>query len=167
MTTKTKRQIAADELATAFTTMTRIDGMVIVICKPDAPDWITDAVQEAHGGMMPDDMRYKMIRSLAADISEALAYNADADLSYEASEHCDSAVSCYHSDRFAWLASHNSRADYCDEAREEGMVADDATLSDRVAAGWYRECEEIWHSLAASVDARAWELVGGDEGESE
>jgi hypothetical protein len=156
-------QMAANDLVAAFVTDTRANGESFVKCKDDRDEWIDDAVMEAHGGMMPDDMRYRMIQRVADSIAETLAYDADADLDDARFEAVDSLVPVYHSERFAWLASHNGRADYCDDARAEGVVSDDAGISDRIAAGIFAEYSEIWDSLVAAITERAAEIDPGDE----
>lgn len=153
---------AAHELSSAFVTDKRDDGTTFVKTIDGAADWIGDAVQAAHGGMMPDDYRYGMIRDIADAIREALDYDADADLDDERGEIVDAIPSVYHGARFAWLASNNSRADYCDAAREDGLVSNDASMSDLIAAGWYAEADEIFGALRSALNDRAEEIEASE-----
>jgi len=172
---QTPLQIAAMELAAGFMTAKRDNGESFIKTVDGAADWIGDAAQSAHGDMMPDDTRYRMIGDIADAIGEALRYNADADLDDERGEIVDDVPSVYHGARFAWLASHNNRADYCDQAREEGRIADDASLSDRIAAGWCEEADEIYGALLEALNDRADEIQaerdaneeGDEEGDAE
>ena len=153
MTTYT--QTAAAALAAAFVSDTRSNGELFFKLIDGAPEWMQEAMHDAHGDMMPDDMRYSMIRKIAEAIAEL---DDDADFDDERGDIVDAVPSCYHDARFAWLASHNSRADYCDEAQAEGIVAADARLSDRIAAGWYQEADEIYSALVQAIETQAEEL---------
>jgi hypothetical protein len=148
-------QTAAAALAAAFVSYTRNNGERFYKLIKDAPKWMQDAMHDAHGDMMPDDVRYSMIHEIAQAIAER---DEDADLDDERGEIVDAVPSCYHSARFAWLASHNSRSDYCDEAQAEGIVAADASISDRIAAGWYQEADEIYSALLQAIETQAEEL---------
>lgn len=141
--------------ANAFDRRTRDNGDTFLALKDGAPDWMRDALYNAHGGMLPDDHCYRMADEAADAIAETLEYDADANLDDWRHECVDAMVSVYHSDRFAWLASNLARAEYCDEARREGMVSDDASISDRIAAGWYREAESIFEAIRAAIEENA------------
>lgn len=108
--------------------------------KDGSPAWMTEVCHAAHGDMMPDDYRYEMIQDAALAIAEA---DEGDDLDERGHEFADSVPSVYHSARAAWLASHLTRFSYCDEAAEE-LDIDKMDMSDRIAAGWYREAEEVY-----------------------
>lgn len=141
--------------ANAFESRTRDNGDAFLALKDGSPDWMTDALYNAHGGILPDDHCYRMASEVSDAFAETLEYDADADLDYWRHECIDAMVSVYDADRFAWLASNLARAEYCDEARGEGMVSDDASLSDRIAAGWYREAESIFEAIRAAIEENA------------
>ena len=98
-------QKAAAAFSAAFTTDRRdVDGSKFVRLEDGAAEWMRDAVREAHGGMLPDDTRYSMIRRTVDAIAEHLAYDGDADLDDVRAELIDGLIPVYTSDRLAWLA---------------------------------------------------------------
>jgi len=151
---KTALQIAAAEFAAAFETRKRDTGEEFTTLKDDAPEWMTETVHSAHGDMLPDDWRYRMIGAVADAMGEMLSYDADADLA-EGGEALDGLVPVYTADQLAWLASRNDRMGYCDEANEECNVTGASTMSERIAAGIYLEYREIWDAVATSLQGRA------------
>lgn len=148
------RTLVAEELYRALVTDTRTNGETFIKLVDGHPDWMTDVMHEAHGDMLPDDWRYKMIDEVLGDLLE---YDPD-NWEDRSSEICDGLVDVYNSDRMKWLNSHHSRASYVDEARDEGLIGRDADLMDQLGSGQYREYEEILHSLVRSITERAEEL---------
>lgn len=140
-------QDRAKEAATYFTVKTRADGSKYVTLRDvPAPEWVTELVRRAHGDMLPDDYRYKMIRE-AVDV---LAYaNDDADLDELESEFADD-VDLYTSDLTAWLGSHYSRPGYCDEAREE-LGTDSRGIVTDIQRGQYMERREVFHLVLEAL----------------
>lgn len=125
-------QKAAAAFSAAFTTDRRdVDGSKFVRLEDGAAEWMRDAVREAHGGMLPDDTRYSMIRRTVDAIAEHLAYDSDADLDDARAELIDDLIPVYTSDRLAWLASHLDRLAYCDDAAAD-MGGDGADLADEL-----------------------------------
>jgi len=156
MSTPTISTIAR-EAADCFTVRTREDGEQFTATRDGSPDWVTDIIHHAHGEFLPDDWRYDVIGSALEHIADAdieTRYDAD-DLS---GEFADGAVDTYNAARFKWLASNLQRAGYCDRAREDGLVADDADIIDRIGIGQYAEAEEIFALVLDALEARADEL---------
>lgn len=87
--------------ANAFDRRTRDNGDTFLTLKDGAPDWMRDALYNAHGGMLPDDHFYRMADEAADAIAETLEYDADANLDDWRHECVDAMVSVYHSDRIA------------------------------------------------------------------
>lgn len=107
----------------------------------DAPGWFTDLVYAAHdyGRVLPDDRRYEMLVSILDRLSKV---DDDEDL-YEAGvEWAEEYRSVHYSELCRWLTP--STMSYVDEAAEDGLVAADATIEVRLAAGQYREANEVW-----------------------
>lgn len=151
-------QKAAAAFSAAFTTDRRdVDGSTFVRLEDGAAEWMRDAVREAHGGMLPDDTRYSMIRRTVDAIAEHLAYDSDADLDDVRAELIDGLIPVYTSDRLAWLASHLDRLAYCDDAASD-MGGDGADLADRIAWGIATEYEEIYSAVLDALRDRADEL---------
>lgn len=139
-----RRAAMAQEFAAAFETRTRDNGDSFVALKDGSPQWMVDICRAAQGEMMPDDYRYGMIRDAAERIAETLGDDIDADLDDERDAAADSMVSVYHRERFQWLASNLARQQYCDDVCAEGLLDDTAGISNRIAAGWYAEAEEVY-----------------------
>lgn len=89
----------------------------------EAPEWLLDAVREAHDGEAPNEWRWSRCASLYHAISEG----------HDIDEECDSLVDIYYTDLFQWLADDPSRRFYCDDVIAEGLVSD-ATLYAIVAS---------------------------------
>lgn len=134
-----------EQFSQAFTTRKRDDGDEFTSLDKSAPDWMTDVVREAHGDMMPDDWRYKMI----SECADALVDVDPSDWQDQDFEICDGLVDVYNSTLLDWLSSHGQRAAYIDEARDEGLLAEDADEMNRIMVGQFMEYREILGSLMA------------------
>lgn len=159
---------AAATFAGAFETRTRApeNGGAQYVCLADnAPEWCREIVYSAHnsGDMLPDDIRYSMIREVADEIAEILAVDPEADLDDERHERVDSLVPAYNVERTSWLASSLHRAGYVDEAREEGLIAADAPLFELLGAGMFQEYSEVWGAVADGLQEQADEADEPEE----
>jgi len=135
-------QHLASRLASALEEATRESGETFLRLRPGSPGWMRDAVQAAHGDMMPEDWRYDFIRRAAWGI-------ADADDLDDSFEWADSAVDVYNSALCRWLASHSSRPGYCDEAREELGEARD--IMNIIQWGQMAELREVWDLIVSAL----------------
>lgn len=149
----------AEQFAGFFETRERDNGEEFVTLKDDAPEWATDIVREAHGGMMPDDTRYKMIRECADDLTGRDPENWEE----ETHEIADNLVSVYNGDRLNWIFSHLNRAEYVDRARDEGLMSSENDLFEQFGIGQYCEYLEILDVLIRRLQERAEELEAEEE----
>lgn len=94
----------------------RANGEAFVKLADDAPEWVLDAVREAHDGEFPDDWRYEMCERIFDGWHDGDWNPDDDDSMYE---FADAAVDIYNMARLQWLAGHLERAAYCDEAVAE------------------------------------------------
>ena len=142
-------QSVAESFADSFIAKQRDNGNTFYCLTDTAPEWMREAVQAAHGDMLPDDWRYAMIRSAAQTLFE---YEPDEwrDLDTEIA---DNLVDVYTSSLTAWLASHNARVAYCDQASEEYGPADNMEQS--MQRGQFCELLEIVRSLIESFESQA------------
>lgn len=143
--TTTPLQAKAQALYEALETRKREDGSRFVTLRDGSPEWMTEVVHAAHGDMLPDDWRYACIAAAAEYIAEA-DDPEDAD-----SEFADSQVDIYNGARFAWLASNLNRMGYCDEAQEEGIASETATVVELIGAGQYMEAAEVYSMLLSAL----------------
>jgi hypothetical protein len=130
-------------LAAAFELRHRADGYPFYVLADGSPEWMTDAVCDAHTGKMPNDWTYR----LAAYIAQAAAgYDAPED--YD-SEIADGVVPVYTSELIDWMASDADRRALADEAIVNGAQSIDAACRQ----GCYGEAFDIFWALARAVEA--------------
>lgn len=145
---------AAEEAYGAFETRTRAPeagGEEYTVLKDGCPGtgdegWIKAAIFAAHdtGGMLPDDWRYQFIRDAFGAISDAAE---DADSSEVCDEYAEPDI--YTNELTGWLASHNDRYSYCDDAAEE-WGAQTETLK-LIGLGQMAEKTEVFWSVLSSI----------------
>jgi hypothetical protein len=132
-----------DTLAAAFELRHRADGSPFYVLADGSPEWMLDAVREAHAGKLPNDWSYK----LCAYIAQAAAgYDAPED--YD-SEIADGVVPSYTSELIDWMASHADRRELADEAIKSGAF----TIDDACRMGCETEASGIFWVLARAVEA--------------
>ena len=145
-------QTIAGEACDWFETRTR-DWSTYTTLKDGRPDWIYDAVYEAHGDMPPDDRIYRLCRDAFMFIHDNDATEDDA------GEFAEQAVDVYTMNRLRWLASHLSRPGLCDEAADEfGGGYDDASITDRIGWGQYLEASRVYAAIWTAVEARSGDI---------
>ena len=112
------------------------------------PDWLHDAVRDAHDDEMPNDWRYDTIHSIVL----ALEDGSDRD------EIADSLVDVYTSDLIGWLAGNTSRLAYVDDAAAE-WATDCDTVEEQIRIGQMYCISQMVNILADAID----ENTGDDE----
>ena len=135
----------ARALAAAFEHRTRDNGEPYCALRDGSPEWMADMVYAAHGGMMPNDWRYRAIANAAAAMGELLEDDSDA---YSVPPDAYTEPDPYTSDRIAWLGSHIARPGYCDEAAAE-YGNPTADIIERIGYGQSYDLAEVWSLLAA------------------
>lgn len=159
MTSRIKK--AADLFASSFETRQRDTGEEFVCLVDGSPDWMRDAIREAHGGRMPCDYLYRACKAAVDHFAETLEESGREmlDDSHDAAfDFAESFVSVYHADRFAWLADHLDNHQLVDQMREEGMVDEEAPISDMVAAGMATQAEAVFERIAEAIEEAAEEM---------
>lgn len=124
-----------------FTTRTRDNGSTFVTLEDNAPEWLRDAVREAHDGEMPNDWRFETCRA----IWQGLAETPDVDHS----ELADSLVDIYTADLLAWMAGDISRTAYVDETTANIGHSDQGLAGDIMAG----QCECIRAMVVTIAEA--------------
>lgn len=150
MNTETLKQVA-EEFAQAFETRTRDNGDKFTCLKEHSPEWMTDVIRAAHGDMLPDDYKYRMI----SEIADSLIENNPDDWDESRHEIVDGLVDVYNMDRLRWLASDLCRASYCDDAAEEGYIGSEASMFERIGVGQYQEYQEIFDAVVEGLTEQA------------
>lgn len=131
-----------------FQRKTRDNGTAYVAFAEDRPEWVYDAVMEAHDGEMPDDWRFDICDSLFGEIDE----DTDED---SLSEIVDGLVDVYNSDLVNWLAGHLDRASYVDEAAEEFGVGDSPDVHNMIGMGQYVCIDQMAHIIFTAIKENA------------
>lgn len=117
----------------------------------NAEDWMTAMCADAHGTLLPNDWSYAAVVECLSVVEQAGA-GADAwDLRAE--------PDVYNTKLLAWLGSSLQRAEFCDEAQEDGMVADDADMWTRIAAGQSQELAQVMGAVLDALEARADQIA--------
>ena len=136
-----------------FITDTRDNGEEFVKTKEGRPDWLKNLIFTAHGGMLPDDYRYKFIEN-------SLQYIADQDEDADDLDCPEIEADSYTSELTKWLHSRNDRVCYLTEALETFGIKDGFAA---LQLAQLREREEVYHSVLSSLR----ELCENQKGEQE
>jgi hypothetical protein len=133
------------KLYNCFETCKRSDGEVVCL-KDSAPEWLRDAVREAHGGSLPNDWIYDECRAACGEIDEdrfSGRYPEDV-----VHEHADGQVDVYTSKLFAWAADMCNSGIYADaESEASDLVSADASTEDRIKAIQYCAIQRITYAM--------------------
>ena len=151
---KTINELAREALGW-FIIDTRDNGEEFVKTKEGRPDWLRNLIFTAHGGMMPDDYRYKFIENSLQYIADQ---DEDADL-----DRTEIEADIYTSDLTKWLHSRNDRVCYLTEALETFGIKDGFAA---LQLAQLREREEVYHSVLSSL-RELYDAQEDDEEEQE
>lgn len=116
--------------------------------KDDAPEWLREAVYDAHNDEMPNDWVYDHLDTFARHID---SLDADADLEDISHEMADGNVDIYTHDLNRWYADNLGRSEWVEQAREEGLIDADADITARFSAGQYLQLRFIADTLVQAV----------------
>jgi len=112
--------------------------------------WINtnDTYQEffhhAHGDMLPDDFRYKMIHDILQEID-------DDDDDEDPIDMLNSLVPIYSSDLLAWVSSNLTRIGYCDQYQDE-FDGSALKLTEIITGGYFEELQEVYYLIMEWLD---------------
>lgn len=147
---------AAKALQAAFVVATRDDGSTFAKLDDSRAPWMQEAIRSAHDSRLPNDTDYAACREVVDAIVEALEFDEDMDVAR--SERVDGLVPIYNIERYQWLAQCLDYAGYCDDAQDEGLVAENDGMAKRVGAGMYKWYESIWFALWSAIEETADDL---------
>lgn len=117
----------ASELAGAFVEKVRPrDGSKFITIVDAAQDtWIQSAVRKAHAGAMPDDIIYRMCKTVAEELNELNNLDVETQCDDEQDDfqqRIESLVPTYYDDLKAWLLNPNADL-YLEQAVKEGYFS--------------------------------------------
>lgn len=128
--------------------------------KEGSPEWMRDAIREAHwDSRLPDDWIYESCRGLLSDMSDRDSVDGD-----DMHEICDGHVDIYTSVLTAWLASHTYNLALCDEAVKEGLASEDSDMETRIKSAQYMALTYIFGALQSAIES---EVESRDESMAE
>jgi hypothetical protein len=97
-----------------FFSATRADGSAYWHLTSSAPEWLRDAVYEAHDGELPNDWRFETCADIWEILQEALHYGTDLD--DVCAQAADRLTPVYVWEQLAWFQDYTSRVNWIDEA---------------------------------------------------
>ena len=133
----------------AFSLETRDNGSEYWNRNRCAPEWIMELCQTAHGGMLPDDYRYRFIVQALDALEEAEDVDEARD-GYEFEHRYYRLVE--------WLGSHaGHRLEYCDQWAEE--YGHPESTGDLLQGGHLQERLEVLDLVRGSLEAHLQTLA--------
>lgn len=144
-TRRTNTQRLAAKIASLMETCNRTNGSKYLRFNDSLRaanyERLRDMAHEVHGNVAPDDFIYETMR----DALEAIAEGVE-----DSIEFAESAAAYSTSDLTAWLASHNHRVDYVDEAAEEFGIK--SGLYDMLRTGQHMELQSIFERTFQAIN---------------
>ena len=136
-----------------FTSSKRQDGTVFWHCKDTVNDSDRDLVRDFHEtDILPDDFRFETIVNLLDKLNEydfdSVDYIRDNGIDHEI---IDILVNFETSKLTAWLASHNSRIEWCNEAVNQGLI-DGSDIIKTIQCGQYLEIQMIMNNILSHLE---------------
>ena len=146
----TRFALALSQLLSSFERSSRPSGSEFLKLSSGSPQWMTDAVMEAHDKEFPNDSRYELIRdclqALSDDGAESLEEALDASL-----ELSRDLVPIATGELLQWFSEMPRRLGDCDEALDQGRVME-LTSYEILSEGFRLAAEETISSLANSLE---------------
>lgn len=141
-----------NRLSELFTSSKRENGEVFLHCKDTVNESDRDLVRDFHGtDILPDDFRFETIVNLLYRLNEydfdSVDYIRDHGIDHEI---IDSLVDVYTGHLTAWLASHNSRVEFCNEAVNDGLV-NGSDIIKLMQCGQYLEIQMIMNNILSHL----------------
>ena len=113
----TSAEMLADTLAASFETKERQSGGTFHALKDNAPDWVRDAVKDAHQDRFPCDWIYQQCDTIAGEIRQEIVHGEiDPD---DIADYIEIEADIYTASLTAWLADHLDNLDYCNRYASE------------------------------------------------
>ena len=167
--TQTSAEMLADILAGSFETRERQSGGTFHALKDNAPEWVRDAVKEAHHDgyelRLCDDWIYQQCDYIASDIRQKILHDEIAP--DELLENLQLAADDYTSNLLSWLSSHRDNLDFCNQYAEQNEFSlkdnpcgDGRTGLEAIIAGGQLEAKR--EIASAMVNAYLNELKGAE-----
>ena len=146
-----KIKALAAQLDSWLTTKPRGDETIHTM-KEGHPEWVKECVYNAHDGMTPDDWKFKFIAEAASGLAaDGEGWEPEPDV--------------YNGELLAWLSSNLTRAAFCDQAEEDGLVG--SNMMECIGLGQYAEMREVRDAIVAYFEENEDELMPDVEEEDD
>ena len=96
----------------------------------------------AHGDMLPDDFRYKMIHDVLCNMDEDDEDPIDM---------LESLIPINSSDLLAWISSNLNRIGYCDDYQDQ-YDGSALKLTEIITGGYFEELQEVYELINEWID---------------
>ena len=148
--TETTIHSLATEMASWFESRTRDNGTTFLTLRDNHPKWIQQVCFDAHksptiGTIMPEDYRHEMINECLDIIAECTNEDQLENAKWDGLTAPD-----YTYDLIQWLASHNARAVFCDESKQE--IGDAGDLIGQIRDGYVYEIREVFDLVVSALN---------------
>ena len=112
-------------------------------------DDLQDFIRGLHDHELPNNWRYQTIVQILDAIVERSSYVEE--WSDEARDIADQLTSFWTCELAAWIAEDATRASYCDDEVEEGLLPAESSLYDRLEAGQRRCIREMTEAVLLAL----------------
>lgn len=148
-TTNTNWFLTAATLRSAFEEKFRDDGSSFWACTDQVGDDLQDFIRGLHDDELPNNWRYQTLVQVLDAVVERSSYSDEwEDAAGEVADQLTSAWTC---ELAAWIAENGSRASYCDEEVEEGLLSAESSLFERLEAGQRRCIREMTEAVLLAL----------------
>ena len=132
-----------------FETKTRDSGGgTFVTLRDDAPEWLQDAIREAHQGTMPNDWIY-------AECEAAWDAYTDQEARPDEHEHADGRVDVYTKALYQWAADMCLTDLYSEAEQSAAELGPEGDMSQRLTSLQYCAIEMIAATIWDAIEANA------------
>ena len=140
------------KLASFFESAKRTsNGETFVTLKDNCPDWLQDAVHEAHAGDMPNDWIYATCRAVCEALDEVEDCQIEDWLANDAHEFVDGQVDIYTRDLYTWAADMFGMSVYANAQESADDGGDESQDEKRLAVLQYYAIDAITQTIAQAV----------------
>lgn len=137
------------KIGSYFATETRADGTRYTCLTYAAPDWLMQAVRDAHQGDFPNDWIYEECRAAADAIDEGSIRTCD-----DIHQHADCRVDVYTKNLYQWAAEFcNSDTFAAAEESADDIGQTSGSTVDRLATVQYCAIEHIAHVILDAYES--------------
>ena len=156
----TRFTLALSQLLSSFERSSHASGSEFWELSSGSPQWMTDAVREAHDEELPNDSRYELIRDCLQALSDDGVESQEEAL--EASlELSRDLVPVSTGELLQWFSEMPRRLGDCDEVLYQGRVSE-LTSYEILSKGFRLAAEEVISSLADSLEDASDSLFDPD-----